>query len=224
MSNLFPQKQPTPGLCSSPATYEVPQSNRLESRVDHVRGSLLSAYPLAQQPISEPLPLPPPPNGTMAFLEHSAHDAQVQDDIDKPLTADGSVDHTATPPRLITSTPPVSVKPRSAYARRIIASQTPKRPGRVEFIVSGSTGLRKSRKSVRTSLALLKRPSLFGPPLSDPPDEGHTDDADRVCDANYSRFFSPIDLHSDNQRCPRRILGDRKFIYHTQVHPITESI
>jgi hypothetical protein len=186
---------------------EVPQCNRLESRVDHVRGSLLPTYPSAQQSISEPFPpcLPPPPNGTMAFLEPSAHDARVQDDVDKPLTADGSVDRTATPPRLITSTPPASVKPRSAYARRIIASQskeTPKRPGKVEFIVSNSTGLRKSRKSVRTSLTLLKRPSLFGPPLSDPPDEEHTDDADRVCDAICSRLFSLIDRHSDYQRCP----------------------
>ncbi|KIM88355.1 hypothetical protein PILCRDRAFT_814255 [Piloderma croceum F 1598] len=177
-------KQPTPGLFSSPEIYEIPRSNRLECRVDHVRGSPLPVYPS----ISESLPssLPPPPNGTMYFLEHSAYDAQMQDNVDKPLTADGSVDHTATPPRLITSTPPASVKPRSAYARRIIASQskgTPKKPGKVEFIVSGSTGLRKSRKSVRTSLALLKRPSLFGPPLSDPPDEEHTDDADRIINA-----------------------------------------
>lgn len=154
-----------------------------ESRIDHVRETLLPGYP----PILKAPSDPPQSRIPQSF------DRQT----DCPVAANASTDHIpgsgtidelpGTPRQLITSTPPASIKPRSAYAKRILASQhkpSPKVKGRVEFAVSSPRVLRQSRKSVRKSLA-ASRPSLFGPPLSeddeDPVGEdNHGNDVDRV--------------------------------------------
>lgn len=54
--------------------------------------------------------------------------------------------------------------------------------------MSGHRGLRKSRKSVRASLALTRRPSLFEPPLSD--NDEFDDDSEYGNDVDRVRNFS----------------------------------
>ena len=175
----FAQIHPTPELPSSAAASEASPFNASKSRTNYIRRPLLPSYSPISEATSEPLPLrlPQLSNGTMSLPEPPA-----LGDIGRPFTADRTVEEaeTTTPSRLITSTPPTSIKPRSAYARRILASQSKEKSkhlGKAGFVVSGSAGLRKSRKSIRMSCALSKRPSLFGPPLSD---EEHADDADGV--------------------------------------------
>jgi len=69
-------------------------------------------------------------------------------------------------------------------------------------VVSNYTGLRKSRKTVRMSMALVKRPSLFAP-LSDEEDDAdaeneHGNDVERVCRGHYADLFHQSDHVSDH--------------------------
>jgi hypothetical protein len=160
-------------------------------------------------------------------LEIPAEMYPVDDNLDELAMTDRNVveDVTPTAPRqLVTSTPPASVKPRSAFVRRVLASQSkekPKSKRKVEFLVSSSSGLRRSRKSVRMSLPFAKRPSLFGPDLSDDDDAG--DDVDRVFDVIRSYVLQLI-LRLDCRYRRGRIHLFRESIYYAQGHPNSKPI
>lgn len=196
---------PTPELLSSVTAYKNPSSSARDACVSHIRGPLLPAYPPIQDPAPKPLQscLPGRSKRTSGISQAPAQSDLSQGDLSGPSAMDGTVDEDqalTTPRRLITSTPPASVKPRSAYVRRVLASQSKeqsRRKGKVEFVVSGSTGLRKSRKSFRMSTSLTKRPSLFGPPMSHDEDiasiaNGH--DVDQV----FNVICCPLFLFEDS--------------------------
>jgi hypothetical protein len=140
------QTVPTPDLLSSFSLYTPPE-NTLESQIDEIRESLPSFPPI---PDSHPhrLPSTSPP---------------------KQALSSPSITLQRTP-QVQTSTPPASIKPRSAYVRKVFAGrkiefQMPK-DRRVSRRLSAVKDRRVSsggrRNSIRFSLSLMGRPSLFG--------------------------------------------------------------
>jgi hypothetical protein len=55
--------------------------------------------------------------------------------------------------------------------------------------VSGRSGNSSNRKSIRFSLARMKRPSLFGPELEAPLEGDGEDEVNRVCHFELSSFI-----------------------------------
>jgi hypothetical protein len=191
------QTKPTPELLSSLASYRAPLADARKSRIKHIREYLLPAYPAIPKPTSEPPQsrLPRPLKFTPAVSQSIAPPRGVENHLEALAKPDATLsvyedDTPQTPGQLITSTPPATVKPRSAYARRILASQSKeKHKGKVEFKVSAHGGLRKSRKSVRMSLASARRPSLFEPPLSDEEDDDFVSDNEYGNDVDRVSYF-----------------------------------
>lgn len=145
----------------------------MQARVDYIRESLLPKYlsiPTAAPSAPRQSRLPQPSIFRKNTELHSIPPTSKPKNIARPHSppADDTNDTQNTPRRLVTSTPPPTVKPRSTHTRRIIGShhgeRSPKK-GKVEFSVSSSGGLRKARKSVRKSV-VFSRPSLFGPAIS----------------------------------------------------------
>jgi hypothetical protein len=127
--------------------------------------------PSKPRPISR-LPRPSPKTTSNSVVAKMSPTSTV---ISKP-----TIDHTHSPPRTpqqttahpFTSTPPATVKPRSIYAQDILASQAKdQRNGHRPF----------KRKSIRFSLGITRRPSLFGTGSEDEGADELEDEVDRVC-------------------------------------------
>lgn len=143
----------------------------------HIRASLLPAYPQIPEQAPSPQQHPHPPS---IYSKPRPSDSSFQKSGRRTNGRRDGENNPGTPRQLITSTPPASVKPRSAYARRVNASQSRQAfstRGKVNFSASSPQGLGQSRKSIRNSL-ISARPSLFGPPLIDDEDDAEVADND----------------------------------------------
>lgn len=181
----------------------TPTAELIKSRVAQIRETLLPQYPPVP---AEAAAVPPEPRlgisqNLRSALQSAAHAPRAPSPAAK-LAGDPP----GTPQRLITSTPPLSVKPRSAYAHRFLDSHrggSPKK-GKVEFVVSSSSGLRKPRGSTRKSMGVRKsmafsksRPSMFGP-AAGISDGDHSDHDERFeDDVGQVRLLDPL-IHAPN--------------------------
>ncbi|EGN95154.1 hypothetical protein SERLA73DRAFT_162709 [Serpula lacrymans var. lacrymans S7.3] len=177
------KKTPSAGLLSTFSLSCPASPDALERRIDEVRDTLLPVFPppLSQQSrprlsLSAPSRLPRPTIPTDSHVTPPTA-APLTTHNAVPRSTSNSISHVSppqTPRQLLTSTPPQTVKPRSAYVRRVLATQR------------GQGG----RKSIRTSLAVASRPSLFGglhldldPDMEGEGEDTESEEVDRIVDA-----------------------------------------
>ena len=164
-----PQTQPTPELLSTLGLYSPDTEEPLDVRIDHIRESMLSAYPpvpnlsAPRLDVTGPVPFtsanshPGSSRIPRAKLESTkASSSSNEFAIPVPQTPKSS------PRQLITSTPPPTVKPRSAKICKHGVGQTVEKHNL-------RRGSKLPRKSIRFSLATDRRPSLFA--IDDDSDE-----------------------------------------------------
>lgn len=158
--------QPTPELLSALGLYTPGTEQTLDVRIDYIRESVLSAYPSVPDLSASRLAFV----GKQAFNSENLHPGPSRIPRAKPESTkalslgDASIKNVQSPsqqtpepspPRpLITSTPPLTIRQRSANIRQPAVTQTAETHGL-------RRGSRVPQKSIRSSLATNRRPSLF---------------------------------------------------------------